>query len=85
MCMPDLRLMLAQAGPAGAELTVGTVLMGACIMAALTGSLGVLAMWWARYSRGESVIPMANRTLPRIPVPKSEKLHQPHRSKKETW
>ena len=67
--MPDLRLMLAQIGPADAELTVGIVLMGFCTMAVLTGSLSVLAVWWARYSRGESVIPMADRPLPGIPVP----------------
>ena len=69
MCMPEMWLILAQLDPNDLEFTAVNLLMGFCVMAVLGGSLVVLAAWWARHSRGESVIPLASRPLPRIPMP----------------
>ena len=68
MSIAQLPRLLAEIAPKDQELTVGTVLAGFCVMAVLAGSVSVLAMWWGRISRGESVIPMTDRPLLRIPV-----------------
>lgn len=60
--------MLAQAAADDVEMTVGTVLAGICVMAALAGSLSVLSKWWTRYSGQEPVIPGSQRPLVRIPL-----------------
>ncbi len=68
--MNGFRFLLFLAGdtPELPEMTTGGVLSGICILAALAGSLGVLSVWWGRYSSGQAVIPPAQRPVVRIPT-----------------
>ncbi|MCH2202612.1 MAG: CPBP family intramembrane metalloprotease [Fuerstiella sp.] len=69
MSVSDLPQLLADSVLTDQEFGIGEILSGSCVMAALTGSLCVIAFWWTQYSRGISVMPMANRPLLHIPVP----------------
>lgn len=60
---------LAQAVPEELELTVGGGLAVLCVLGAFTGSLFVLATWRGRISKGEPVIPAADRPGITIPGP----------------
>ncbi len=62
-------LSLAQAVPEEVELTVGGILAILCVLGAFTGSLFVLATWRGRISRGEPIIPAAERPGITIPGP----------------
>jgi membrane protease YdiL (CAAX protease family) len=62
-------LSLAQVAVEEVEPTVGGVLAVFCVLGAFSGSLFVIATWRGRWSRGEPVIPAAQR--PGISVPAS--------------
>ncbi|MCH2210061.1 MAG: CPBP family intramembrane metalloprotease [Fuerstiella sp.] len=69
MNLSDLPRLLADSAVTEREFRIGEILAGSCVMAALTGSLCILAFWWNRYSRGTSVMPAASRPLLQITAP----------------
>lgn len=50
------------------EVTPGTIAAGSLVLCALAGSLIVIASWISRWTNGQPVIPVASRSMLRIPA-----------------
>lgn len=69
MRLLEIPLLIAEINPEEIQIPVGGLLAGMCLLAAILGSISVLMKWNSRFSRGEPVIPQAERPLLQIPAP----------------